>query len=211
MPLNEVGDFLAGAFGPLAILWLVLGYFQQGIELRQNSEALQRQATELENSVKQQEELASAARQTLQFQHEAAARMEQVERNKQMPKFVQQRSTCTLSKYIDMDSGKTIDGIFLEISAINMGNRCSQVRLNSNSKRSLCSVSEHFIPTDGKFSINCRLPADHEAITDIQLKLHCSDASGAPYTESLYIFPFEDIHRPYVLTLDSYFSQQPRA
>ena len=35
MPLNEVGDFLAGVFGPLAILWLVLGFLQQGKELRQ--------------------------------------------------------------------------------------------------------------------------------------------------------------------------------
>ena len=26
--LNELGDFLAGAFGPLALFWLVLGFFQ---------------------------------------------------------------------------------------------------------------------------------------------------------------------------------------
>lgn len=31
--LNQFGDFLAGAFGPLAIFWLVLGFFQQGQEL----------------------------------------------------------------------------------------------------------------------------------------------------------------------------------
>ena len=57
MPLNEVGDFLAGVFGPLAILWLVLGFLQQGKELRQNTEALELQAEELSNSVHQQEEL----------------------------------------------------------------------------------------------------------------------------------------------------------
>lgn len=60
MPLNELGDFLAGAFGPLAILWLVLGYFQQGIELRQNSEALCLQAKELSNSVEQRPLLANS-------------------------------------------------------------------------------------------------------------------------------------------------------
>ena len=32
--LNEWGDFLAGVFGPLALLWLVLGYFIQAKELR---------------------------------------------------------------------------------------------------------------------------------------------------------------------------------
>lgn len=65
LPLNELGDFLAGAFGPLAILWLVLGYFQQGIELRQNSSALHLQAEELKNSVEQQKQLVQASQEQL--------------------------------------------------------------------------------------------------------------------------------------------------
>ncbi|HRE16401.1 MAG TPA: hypothetical protein PLW86_04930 [Rhodocyclaceae bacterium] len=35
MQPNNIGDFLAGIFGPLAILRLILGFFQQGVELRQ--------------------------------------------------------------------------------------------------------------------------------------------------------------------------------
>lgn len=62
MPLNNIGDFLAGAFGPLAILWLVLGFFQQGIELRQNTEALRLQAHELKQSVEQQRQLVESSR-----------------------------------------------------------------------------------------------------------------------------------------------------
>ena len=31
--LNELGDALAGIFAPVAFLWLVLGYRQQGIAL----------------------------------------------------------------------------------------------------------------------------------------------------------------------------------
>ena len=34
LPANAHGDFAAGAFAPLAFLWLVLGFFQQGEELR---------------------------------------------------------------------------------------------------------------------------------------------------------------------------------
>lgn len=68
MEPNSWGDYLAGTFGPLAFLWLVLGYFQQGHELRQNSEALKLQALELHNSVEQQKELAiSAQKQLTQF------------------------------------------------------------------------------------------------------------------------------------------------
>ncbi|MCI1022139.1 hypothetical protein HWD96_07835 [Pseudomonas putida] len=95
MPLNEVGDFLAGAFGPLAILWLVLGFLQQGEELRQNTkavefqgdeiklsrEALLMQAEELKNSVEQQSIMAAAA--TAQMDAQRAAlklQMEEIEK-----------------------------------------------------------------------------------------------------------------------------------
>ncbi|WP_425063717.1 hypothetical protein [Pyruvatibacter mobilis] len=43
---NEFGDFLAGVAAPLAFLWLVLGFFQQGEELRL-------QVKEMSDSVKQ--------------------------------------------------------------------------------------------------------------------------------------------------------------
>lgn len=57
---NEIGDFLAGVFAPLAFLWLILGFFQQGNEMRQNSLALMLQADELNNSVEQYQELVKA-------------------------------------------------------------------------------------------------------------------------------------------------------
>lgn len=53
---NELGDFLAGVFAPLAFLFLYLGYLQQGKELKQNTKALELQATELGNLVNAQKE-----------------------------------------------------------------------------------------------------------------------------------------------------------
>lgn len=84
MKPNEFGDFMAGAFGPLALFWLVCGYFQQGAELRQNTDALklqsaalERQVEELEMSVQHQGELAAASRDALEFSlRESAARAE---------------------------------------------------------------------------------------------------------------------------------------
>ena len=58
MTLNAWGDFLAGASAPLALLWLVIGYFQQGKELRINTKALEAQQKELHLQVKETANLA---------------------------------------------------------------------------------------------------------------------------------------------------------
>lgn len=67
---NEVGDFLAGVFGPLAFLWLVFGYYQQGEELKHSVKALKLQAEELRNSVEQQREMVRTTSDTLRYQVE---------------------------------------------------------------------------------------------------------------------------------------------
>ena len=62
--LNELADFLAGIFAPIAFFWLILGYIQQGKQLDQNTRALEQQEralqlqiNEMKESVKQQKEL----------------------------------------------------------------------------------------------------------------------------------------------------------
>ena len=48
--LNELGDFIGGISSPLAFFWLVLGFLQQGREIRLSSEALHLQAREMRAS-----------------------------------------------------------------------------------------------------------------------------------------------------------------
>ena len=62
--LNELGDFLAGIFAPIAFFWLVLGYIQQAKQLEQNTQALKQQeqalrvqVSELRESIEQQRKL----------------------------------------------------------------------------------------------------------------------------------------------------------
>ena len=75
MRANEFGDFLAGVFSPIAFLWLVLGFLQQGRELSL-------QIKELRHSVTAQNNLVEATRdrqffdaETLRAEQEEVARM----------------------------------------------------------------------------------------------------------------------------------------
>lgn len=54
-PADEVGQFLDGAFAPLAFLWLVLGLFMQQSELAENNRAIARQFDVMRHAAEQAE------------------------------------------------------------------------------------------------------------------------------------------------------------
>jgi hypothetical protein len=77
--LNELGDFLAGIFAPIAFFWLILGYIQQGNQLDQNTRALEQQERalqlqihEMKESVQQQTELARLQAKQLKMTNNAS-------------------------------------------------------------------------------------------------------------------------------------------
>lgn len=49
---NELGDFLAGVFSPVAFFWLVIGYLMQHKELEENQKNLKQQIKEFKESVR---------------------------------------------------------------------------------------------------------------------------------------------------------------
>ncbi|MEM7018483.1 MAG: hypothetical protein AAF512_14220 [Pseudomonadota bacterium] len=59
MPPEEMGNFLGGAFAPLAFLWLVIGFFLQQKEITQNAEGIRIQAqhTRLDTFMKMREHI----------------------------------------------------------------------------------------------------------------------------------------------------------
>jgi hypothetical protein len=126
LPLNELGDFLAGAFGPLAILWLVLGFFQQGIELRQNSAALHLQAQELANSVQQQKELVDVAKK--QYESDRAVMEHQLRKFEEERE--QQRQNA-LPRFAILSGGTHSDLLSEHAFVIsNHGATCTEVRMH---------------------------------------------------------------------------------
>jgi hypothetical protein len=102
LPLNELGDFAAGVFGPIAFLWLVLGYRQQGRELNISSNALTAQVEELKN--------------TVEYQRIAAERQDRMADPLIQLKYLGERD-C---------GGRLLD--FFQMT--NAGDYCSEVQLN---------------------------------------------------------------------------------
>ncbi|MEM8536224.1 MAG: hypothetical protein AAGF56_00025 [Pseudomonadota bacterium] len=84
---NEWGDFFAGSLGPLAIFWLVLGFVQQGRELRHSVEALNLQAEELRKSVEQQQAMVKITEQQLELEIQMRDKEHQLAANRALPFF----------------------------------------------------------------------------------------------------------------------------
>ncbi|MCL6234326.1 hypothetical protein M5F03_03950 [Acinetobacter sp. ANC 5579] len=77
--LNSLGDFLAGIFAPVAFLWLILGYLQQGKQLDQNTKALEQQEKALQLQIEEMKNGLEQQKQLVQTQKE-----QQLEQRKQL-------------------------------------------------------------------------------------------------------------------------------
>ncbi|MGJ8612281.1 MAG: hypothetical protein ACSHWY_14360 [Octadecabacter sp.] len=126
--LNELGDFLAGAFGPLAIFWVVLGFFQQGDELRNSVATLELQAKELANSVEQQREMVAVSRQAMDLDQSKIAREREERRLEIIPKFILSSETesgnAGFVKHLKLTNvGGTARSLTVEIKSLGSFNR----------------------------------------------------------------------------------------
>ncbi|WP_157669891.1 hypothetical protein [Chitinibacter sp. GC72] len=95
--LDGWANVLAGFFSPIAFLWLVLGYRQQGEELRQNTEALRLQADELRLAVEQYQDMANTQREQFEHEKKLAAKAEEDLAKERRPKFeLKEKPTAAL-------------------------------------------------------------------------------------------------------------------
>lgn len=197
LPLNEIGDFLAGAFGPLAILWLVLGYLQQGIELRQNSEALHLQAQELGNAVEQQRELVKVARDQYEadreaLDHQRKAMAADVARLEQAAK---PRFTTT--------SGASHNGVVSkhQLHVRNYGASCTDVRIASaNGRYIFAPALVDLLSHDGTQKFFVTIPHSEEAPEGGLATLSYVDSIGRQGSET-YLMDFERAEGYWNLTM----------
>lgn len=121
MKLNEIGDFLAGFFSPIAFLWLIIGYFQQGEELKLNTKALELQVNELRLSVEQQKELVEVTRADMLLSKESHEREKAKEIRLSQPFFSLHTSNYNGSSHAIHS---------LEATLTNHGNEATSLKLS---------------------------------------------------------------------------------
>lgn len=107
MPLNEVGDFLAGSFSPLAFFWLAYGYWMQNKELKSSVE----QATDAYKLTSKQ----------FTFQKDEARKKEDLRFKEAQPIFTSDDTSRLLKD--DKTSG------FFCFSLKNSGGKCYKIEL----------------------------------------------------------------------------------
>lgn len=151
LELNELGDFLAGAFGPLAIFWLVLGFFQQSKELRNNVNALHLQSTELEKAATQQKLLAEANERIANFEDHRWKFQFEVERRKLA---IDIETKLRKAESLLPTVKDSRHAYLAAASRLNSGSRMKFDELHENWTRELSRLKEKFKSNDNESAIS---------------------------------------------------------
>jgi hypothetical protein len=138
---DAVANFAAGVCAPLAFLWLVLGFFQQGQELRNSGRALWLQGRELQQSVEQQRELVNVTREQLHFESSKLERQQdETVRNAQ-----------PILRLAEGGSSGAVDGgRSHEFTLSNLGRPCTDIRVIDADGKS--RIARPILDTGGSLS-----------------------------------------------------------
>lgn len=165
--LNAWGDFFAGFFAPLAFLWLVIGYLQQGEELKHSTDALKLQAEELRNSVIQQSELVAVSREQMKQEFDALQEERDLRRDAARPKFVPQGGGSSSS------SGITTHKVRIS----NVGNTATNLSISFDPPvQPQSSLNHALVPRNGIIELALRFTLTTPSIVSMKY----IDADGFP-------------------------------
>lgn len=177
LALNEQGDFFAGFVSPIAILWLVLGYLQQGKELRLNTQALELQIKELNDSVKQQSIIATVALAEYESSKKTAAEAEYQKMLSSQPKASTEEqislgnSLCTIVMTIN-NLGALARGVIFSTD-------CQHTKLNHQ--------EVGFLPKNGSHLLTIHRP--RKIRTEFCLYMAYTDDDGHVRSQRCHIVP----------------------
>ena len=169
LSLNNLGDFFAGTFAPLALLWFIIGYFQHSKELRLQRLELALQREEFNFHGQQAKRQADAIEKQVEIDEIALKEGKAGIR----PKLVYENTTKTSSK----------EGISLNIYFRNIGGPAIKAKLFSSvadiTKPVLKPNNNIYPEKDIKYAIQFRTTT--QAQLPIPLVLEYEDSEGNLY------------------------------
>lgn len=179
MEPNELGDALAGAASPMAFLWLVLGYLQQGEELRQNTEALNLQVKELQASVDQQKALVEATQRQHDFELDT-------ERTRRRGELLRNQPSFAASFKVQLTSTKTT---VWECHLRNVGQGASKVTVDAKEKYEWLKVEPNVaLSFDRGTDRRWRMLVEHAAAPAMgMIVINYTDGNGELQRQELQI------------------------
>ena len=164
MSLNEWGDFLAGTSAPLALLWLVIGYFQHGAELKLNTKALKMQEEELRRQVEETARLVEATKD----QADAATQVLQDGRQRDArdatPEFV--------------EHGGSFSGDKAKINLRNRGGVARNIELHYDGPHEINFSPQELVETEENFNFKISYNEPKSLINPIRFGISCVDRLG---------------------------------
>ncbi len=175
MPLNAWGDFLAGTMAPLAIFWLVLGFLQQGDELKQNTDALKLQAEELRQSVEQQKELVAANEKLVSLTIKSHQKAREQEVANIQPRLVV-KETITNNLFEN-----EIEYSVVRVTFVNRGGPARNVLFYAEGGLIVRRNKHPIIDTSTTFLLEIVGPVDWNGSTEFRFEYH--DIRGVPQVQ----------------------------
>ena len=166
--LNELGDALAGIFAPVAFLWLVLGYVQQGKQLEQNTKALEQQERalrlqidEVRESVKQQIEMNEIQRQMLKVTNNSIAPLITFELDNNLDKYL---------TVADQVKAFELNKIVLELICENVGKGDAiNVQVYSENNEIIGRLTKNKVGEEVRIDLKVDNLLNYERVADISL------------------------------------------
>ena len=205
---NEAGDLLAGIGGPFALIWLVYGYFLQGLAIRQQAEelsqntralhlqeeALRAQAQELKNAVEQQRELVDVSRKQVEVATEARQYQRERDANAMRPNFIFQITSVrpfrgSAAEILSNPISVEISTQYLvEADLSNQGNIATEIHLDgSNHLSKIFPQKIASLRTDEKIKVNFLVNLPDPDICRIGLRYR--DAQNSTGSQAFELIP----------------------
>ena len=173
MTPDAFATFLSGVFAPLAFLWLVLGFRQQGDELQNSARALWLQGEELRNSVEQQRQLVEVSREQLSAEHAERVRAEADADRAAQPRFVMPGGGGSYS-----GPRRT-----LTLEVVSAGPTCSDVQLLVDN---VLKTTRGVLPATERIATQLEYESP-DAVAPIELKIVYTDQRGNRRSQSFAV------------------------